>query len=354
MSQKSSTLNGQYEELNREDSSLVDPVIFMHSSSLPTPQKDREQEICITERDKKSINENLNIHDDRIASMPFAPPSMLPYPIHSPAAKGELSELKWAVGMNRKYFDAHKESQFKFDIDVRNRHGMTALHGACYYGRLDVVKWLVLREGANVNAMNSLDDGYQSNSLVNLKDQPSHSYKSFASCLHYAAANGHKTIVQFLIENGAECSQVDYKGHTALQVAKMNNHKKTASLIEYHMIKKRENSVLYIGSGGTNTAMTTRQKSDASTIRRTLTMPKIPSAQSTVPSPLRVQADITRKSVDNLVTYNLPSDESLSHKNEPISNPQVESHISTITSSFLKLVRRMSTIKLLGQRDNKE
>ena len=67
-------------------------------------------------------------------------------------------------------------------VDVRGLYGLTALHYATRYNRIDVVK-LLLREGADVNKQN-----------YDYKDTP----------LHYAAQYNKTEVARLLIQNGAD------------------------------------------------------------------------------------------------------------------------------------------------------
>ncbi|MDR0590302.1 MAG: ankyrin repeat domain-containing protein [Puniceicoccales bacterium] len=88
------------------------------------------------------------------------------------------------------------------DKNVKNwdNNGKTALHYAAKNGHKNVVQFL-LDNGADVNAgaKGGLNEG--------------------RTALHYAAENGHKKVVRFLLDNGADEKIKDGQGKTALHYA---------------------------------------------------------------------------------------------------------------------------------------
>ena len=77
-----------------------------------------------------------------------------------------------------------------------DEHGVTALHIAAFWGRLEVVEFLV-GAGADVNATNNDGD----------------------TALHLAAWEGHLEVVEFLVGAGADVNAADDDGDTALHLA---------------------------------------------------------------------------------------------------------------------------------------
>ena len=53
-----------------------------------------------------------------------------------------------------------------------------------------------------------------------------------ATPLHYAAANGHKEVVQMLMKKGADKSVRDHEGRTPQEYARRNNHDEVAKLFD--------------------------------------------------------------------------------------------------------------------------
>lgn len=235
---------------------------------------------------------------------PYVPlefPSTLPFPIHSLAAKGELKELKVSVQKNQAFFarletdeagsmsatvtsshsskassigqetrEEEGQATSGFSIDIRNCHGMTALHGACYFGKVDTVDYLIAL-GADVNSFSHFGA-----SVLSLSSCPSNvslmapstsrrdsvytkpqRARLWATPLHFAASNGHKAVVHSLLAHGADERLLDYKDNTPAQVARLQNHKKTAAILEQAALDRYKTSqeALVVGSGGTNAAL---------------------------------------------------------------------------------------------------
>uniref|UniRef100_A0AAV1T6B2 SAM domain-containing protein n=1 Tax=Peronospora matthiolae TaxID=2874970 RepID=A0AAV1T6B2_9STRA len=88
------------------------------------------------------------------------------------------------------------------DVNYRNQHGCSALHGAAAAGQLDVVQWL----GTHCN----VDWG-----VTDHDDQ---------TALHYAAFYGHLEVVQLLVEHGVPLDVPDKFGRLAHCSAAINGH----------------------------------------------------------------------------------------------------------------------------------
>jgi len=93
-------------------------------------------------------------------------------------------------------------------LNVRNRHGDTALRMAAFAGKLAFVQRLV-EAGAEVNMY-----GW--------------------SPLSYAAFNGHAAIVEYLLKRGAEINATTENGSTALLLAARNGHLEVAEVLLKH------------------------------------------------------------------------------------------------------------------------
>ena len=82
-------------------------------------------------------------------------------------------------------------------VDVSDWYGLTALHYASSYNRIDVIKHL-LHEGANMNR------------------QSRYKYTP----LHVAARHNITEAVRILIENGADVNLMNYGNETPLDLAR--------------------------------------------------------------------------------------------------------------------------------------
>jgi ankyrin repeat protein len=105
------------------------------------------------------------------------------------------------------------------DVNVKNKHGCTALHVASHAGKGAMVK-LLIRLGASVNG-------------------PKGEMKGGYSALHVAAANGSSSSLSALLEGGANIrhSASESTIHrsasgTALELAEANDHKGSGSVVE--------------------------------------------------------------------------------------------------------------------------
>lgn len=104
------------------------------------------------------------------------------------------------------------------DVNVKNKHGCTALHVASHAGKGAMVK-LLIRLGASVNG-------------------PKGEMKGGYSALHVAAANGSSSSLSALLEGGAnirhsasESTIHRSSSGTALELAEANDHKEAAQLL---------------------------------------------------------------------------------------------------------------------------
>lgn len=142
--------------------------------------------------------------------------------LHSLCSKGSLESVKAA-------FSEYEKQALSYgtlpDFEIYNRHGVNPLHSACFYGNLDVVKFIVNQDYIPVNS---------------LSRPPS---KHYASALHYAICAGHKSVVSFLLEANADPFLKDYKGYSAHELAKLHSNKKILAIIEHYLHRSNRLSV---------------------------------------------------------------------------------------------------------------
>lgn len=122
--------------------------------------------------------------------------------------------------------------------------GQTPLHRAAWGGSLSVVE-LLLDSGSNPAAITTSGDsalhiaadmGYADivRHLKQYADVPEEGSKSLTP-LHYASMSGHKPVVQFLLESGADVHAVDETiGWTPMHCAAQNGHEEIVKLLIQH------------------------------------------------------------------------------------------------------------------------
>lgn len=168
----------------------------------------------------------------------------LPYPLHSLAAKGDFAKFKHNFMKNtldlfdpsevlRESHVAGQPEPMTYSLDTANKHGMTCLHAASYYGHLDIALFLVC-QGADVNLFSTFGYSIHTSSNSNETGTTAKRGRNWATALHFAAVNGHRNVAVLLLDRGADPSMLDYKGYTAAQLAMMNGHRKTAAIIDYY------------------------------------------------------------------------------------------------------------------------
>lgn len=125
---------------------------------------------------------------------------------------GEISLFE-AAAADKFDIVAHEVYTHPENIDAFTEDGFTALGLACYFGRFDIARYLVLK-GAEVNL--------PSNNGFNVYP------------LHSAAAGNYTQTAQMLIENGAEVNIKQQAGSTPLHSAAQNgNLELLILLLEY-------------------------------------------------------------------------------------------------------------------------
>ena len=103
------------------------------------------------------------------------------------ARSGELNDLK----------EAMKDADDKFDVNLKDPRGNTALHFAATNGHLEVVEYLINELKCDINVQN------------NIQNTP----------LIWAAFNGQRKVSEFLIEKGADVDIRNENNKKASEVA---------------------------------------------------------------------------------------------------------------------------------------
>lgn len=93
---------------------------------------------------------------------------------------------------------------YSFNVNAQNENGWTALHYACFYGRLDIIQYLV----------------QHCHAVVEIKD-----YTNGRTPLYYAIEKGSLKIVQYLVQEcNGNVETKDNDGNTALHIASEFGH----------------------------------------------------------------------------------------------------------------------------------
>jgi Ankyrin repeat len=161
--------------------------------------------------------------------------------LHSFASLGDLISFRANhlknLTLSEQLFIIHSkvDKPQHYSIDIKNKYGMSSLHCAAYYGHLNILLYILL-QGGDVNMYSSFGHSvHQSiHPDANRKTEPE---KKWATALHLAAANGHRTAAVLLLDHGALPLLLDYKGYTASQIANMQGHKKAAEIIDFYSSK---------------------------------------------------------------------------------------------------------------------
>lgn len=96
------------------------------------------------------------------------------------------------------------------DVNAKDDFGNTYLHYASYYGKYDIVNFLITIEGIDINVKNSAGD----------------------TPLHYASGYGHPEIVKVLIFSGAEVNIKNNYGKTPLDIALENQRYEIVEILK--------------------------------------------------------------------------------------------------------------------------
>lgn len=130
--------------------------------------------------------------------------------------------------------------------DTHNYWGWTPLHDAATRGYGEIIE-LLLEAGANTEARNSNDEGYNT-ALILANDEEecislfirhgadlNAQNKEGRTCLMQASQDGHEEVVRLLLEAGANKEIKDGTGSSALDLAREQSHNACVRLLEGHI-----------------------------------------------------------------------------------------------------------------------
>jgi Ankyrin repeats (3 copies)/Ankyrin repeats (many copies) len=137
------------------------------------------------------------------------------------------------------------------DLDVQGNFGRNPLHAAAYSGNFEVVRILIEYDPAYINARD--EDGetplfwasgghnFKDGSVVQLLLEHGADINAQSQIgwtpLHVASFNGVLEVVRLLLEHGADVEAKDYSGKTALQIAAEEGHDEVVELLREHEAK---------------------------------------------------------------------------------------------------------------------
>lgn len=139
------------------------------------------------------------------------------------------------------------------DVDGKNSIGNTNLMIACFFGNLNVVKYLV-KHGADLNMQNDYGhtcfhwasrSGHLEIVEYLLKTDKifiDHVDNYGCTALYFACQNNRLNVAVYLVNNGARIDVKNGKGHNILCDAKKTNH---VEIVEYLTLIEFENTTLY-------------------------------------------------------------------------------------------------------------
>ncbi|KAI8813639.1 ankyrin repeat-containing domain protein [Cladochytrium replicatum] len=129
---------------------------------------------------------------------------------------GELDDMQALVAH---YLETHQISTDSPSLHVtlrdlftrKSQSGHTALHMASANGHTNIVKYLLQHmTPGDVNMGNSTDN---------------------STALHWAAVNGHMAVVEVLLAAGADATQKNLLGRSAVTVAEQQEHREVANIL---------------------------------------------------------------------------------------------------------------------------
>ena len=131
------------------------------------------------------------------------------YPLFAALANGYKSAIAALLGLSSTVSDGVDITEgLKYKKDLKDHQGRTPLSWAAQEGRLSIVE-LLIQGGADLDGTDSRGN----------------------TPLHRAAENGHEAVARLLIDKGADVKAQNKDGSTALIWASRNGHEAVARLL---------------------------------------------------------------------------------------------------------------------------
>ena len=128
------------------------------------------------------------------------------------------------------------------DVNMKNSHGQTPLHGACSSGNRSKIE-LLLSSGARNDVVDNQGHSILHTSLIKAGQQQSmwllskngisitQQDRSGNTLLHLAAASGNTSVVEYLLSRNVQVSTNNHLGHTAATMAAHGDHFESLRII---------------------------------------------------------------------------------------------------------------------------
>jgi ankyrin repeat protein len=154
---------------------------------------------------------------EHLSTVQFLEYAVFQWPKHARAiASGVLETYDWGtffLGSNGQFLDSWVRLYWAYVRPLEDPPGFQAIHVAGFFGLESLLLWLL----KNSDSSPLLD--------IDQKDLTG------ATALHWAATNGHESILPILIKRGANPDTADRAGHTPLMMAAMNGHVRIVNLL---------------------------------------------------------------------------------------------------------------------------
>ncbi len=197
---------------------LAQTILTRTASIVDVVRKCREMETAVTLGDNETIEQILADNPNLVNTIGQ---NRLPLVLTAQYQnKQEIVDTLVNAGAKLSIFEAaaigrldivQKElEEYPEDVDENGRDGFTPLQLACYFGREEIVTYL-LAQGADINA---------------IAENP-----TLIQAVHAAAANGNLNILRHLLERGANANAQQQNRLTPLHTAADSNHAAMAQLL---------------------------------------------------------------------------------------------------------------------------
>eukprot|EP00048_Salpingoeca_helianthica_P016025 m.230051 g.230051 ORF g.230051 m.230051 type:complete len:229 (-) comp17899_c0_seq1:30-716(-) len=163
-------------------------------------------------------------------------------------AKNDMGDnaLFAAVSNNSKEVAEYLMTLPEYEVNATDHEGASLLHVAAWHGHTELVKFLLSK---NFNIEQTCNHGWTAltgaarwGELATVKLLRSHGAKidvpdqsNKYTALMLAALNGHKAMVEYLLDEGSDPALTDGNDRTAMKLARDNGYTEVADLLQHRM-----------------------------------------------------------------------------------------------------------------------